>query len=141
MNKKEVEEAMKETQEMIQEEISEEVVERPYTLRKLKDRDLFPLLQLFRKIGLKNFKESLIQATEGESVKEIGAAVVLDMADVIIANLEGASDEIYGFWSDLSGIPKEQILDMEFGTLPMMIFDTFSEVKNTAFFKVLSKFL
>lgn len=122
-------------------EIQEEVIERPYTLRKLKDRDLFPLLQLFRKIGLKNFKEALIQATEGESVKEIGAAVVLDMADVIIANLETASDEIYGFWSDLSGIPKEQIWDMEFGTLPMMIFDTFSEVKNTAFFKVLSKFL
>ena len=35
----------------------------------------------------------------------------------------------------------QEIKDMEFGTLPLMIVDSFSEVKNTSFFKVLSKFL
>lgn len=119
----------------------EEVIERPYTMRKLKDSDLFPLLQLLRKIGLQNFKQSFIQETEGKTVKAVGITVVLDMADIIIANLGTASDDIYEMWSGLSGIPVNEMKEMEFGTLPLMIYDTFNEVKNTSFFKVLSKFL
>lgn len=122
-------------------EPQEEVIERPYTLRKLKDSDLFPLLQLLRKIGLQNFKQSFIQETEGKTVKAVGITVALDMADIIIANLGTASDDIYEMWSGLSGIPVNEMKEMEFGTLPLMICDTFNEVKNTSFFKVLSKFL
>lgn len=122
-------------------EPQEEVIERSYTLRKLKDSDLFPLLQLLRKIGLQNFKQSFIQETEGKTVKAVGITVVLDMADIIIANLGTASDDIYEMWSGLSGIPVNEMKEMEFGTLPLMIYDTFNEVKNTSFFKVLSKFL
>lgn len=122
-------------------EPQEEVIERPYTLRKLKDSDLFPLLQLLRKIGLQNFKQSFIQETEGKTVKAVGITVVLDMADIIIANLGTASDDVYEMWSGLSGIPVNEMKEMEFGTLPLMIYDTFNEVKNTSFFKVLSKFL
>lgn len=122
-------------------EPQEEVIERPYTMRKLKDSDLFPLLQLLRKIGLQNFKQSFIQETEGKTVNAVGITVVLDMADIIIANLGTASDDIYEMWSGLSGIPVNEMKEMEFGTLPLMIYDTFNEVKNTSFFKVLSKFL
>lgn len=122
-------------------EPQEEVIERPYAMRKLKDSDLFPLLQLLRKIGLQNFKQSFIQETEGKTVKAVGITVVLDMADIIIANLGTASDDIYEMWSGLSGIPVNEMKEMEFGTLPLMIYDTFNEVKNTSFFKVLSKFL
>lgn len=122
-------------------EPQEEVIERPYTLRKLKDNDLFPLLQLLRKIGLQNFKQSFVQETEGKTVKAVGITVVLDMADIIIANLGTASDDIYEMWSGLSGIPVNEMKEMEFGTLPLMIYDTFNEVKNTSFFRVLSKFL
>lgn len=129
-----------EKKEMTRQE-QQEVMERPYTLRKLKDGDLFPLLQLLRKIGLKNFKDVLTNAADGKSVDEIGIVVMLEMANVIISNIETAGNDIYTLWSDLSGIPVEEIKDMEFGTLPMMIFDTFSEVKNNSFFKVLSKLL
>lgn len=140
MAKKEA--SVEEVVEKVTEETTEEVIERPYTLRKLKDGDLFPLLQLFRKIGLKDFKESFVQISYGKSVKEIGALVMLDIADVMIANISGpAGDDIYAFWSDISGIPVDEIKEMEFGTLPLMIYDSFNEVKNTAFFKVLSKLL
>ncbi len=114
---------------------------RPYTLRKLKDSDLFPILSLFRKIGLKDFKETIAQMTDGKPLKEAGISVALGMADVIIGNIGKAEEEVYSFWSDLSGIPVEEMKDMEFGTLPLMIYDSFMEVKNTAFFKVLSKLL
>lgn len=120
----------------------EEVIERPYTLRKLKDGDLIPLLSLFRKLGLKEFKETIQKMSSGATVEEIGITAILSIGDVIIANLEGAAgNDIYEFYSEMSGIPVSEIKEMEFGTLPLMIYDSFSEVKNTSFFKVLSKLL
>lgn len=124
------------------ENIIEEVIERPYTLRKLKDGDLIPLLGLFRKLGLKDFKETIVKAANGGSVAEIGVEVLLNIGDVVIANLEtDAGEAIYEFYSSMSGIPVADMKEMEFGTLPLMIYDSFSEVKNTSFFKVLAKLL
>ncbi|GFI18889.1 hypothetical protein IMSAGC009_04068 [Lachnospiraceae bacterium] len=118
------------------------VIERPYTLRRLKDGDLFPLLKILKKIGIRDCKEAFIQVASGEkSVKEIGVMASFDITDILIGNLAKAEDEIYELWSDLSGIPAGEMKDMEFGTLPLMIMDTFSEARNTVFFRVLSRFL
>ena len=141
-------------------ETVEEVVERPYTLRKLADEDLFPLLQLIRQLGFKDFKNAFVEsrkkatfnsnAYESEDEKEkaldnfkeaTGINVFMDMADVMISKIATHKDAIYEFYSNLSGIPADDIKKMEFGTLPLMIYDSFSEVKNTSFFKVLSKLL
>lgn len=120
----------------------EPVIERPYTLRRLKDGDLFPLLKILKKIGIRDCKEAFIQVASGEkSVKQIGIMASFDIADILIGNLAKAEDEIYELWSDLSGIPAEKMKGMEFGTLPLMIMDTFSEARNTGFFRVLSRFL
>ncbi len=143
MSIKAVEEARQDAEapEAVQETI-EEIIERPYTLRKFKDSDLFLLLQILKKIGIKDCKEAFIQVASGEkSVKDLGILTTFDLADILIGNIGKAEDEIYNLYSDMSGIPVEEIKDMEFGTLPLMIYDSFSEVKNTAFFKVLSKLL
>lgn len=119
-----------------------EAIERPYTLRKLKDGDLIPLLGLLRKLGLKEFKDTIILVANGGNIQEIGVNVLLNIGDVVISKLEGeAGEAVYSFYSSLSGIPAEKIKDMEFGTLPMMIYDSITEVKNTSFFKVLAKLL
>ena len=123
-------------------EITEETVNRPYTLRKLKDGDLIPLLGLFRKLGLKDFKDTILKAASGDNVTEIGVEALLNIGDVVISNLESeAGEAIYEFYSSMSGIPVEDMKEMEFGTLPLMIYDSFSEVKNTSFFKALAKLL
>lgn len=130
----------------------EEGIERPYTLRSMKDSDLFPLLQLLRTLGLKDFKDAWTKAkgdvninpedSDDESaIENIGIDIIIDMADTMISKIETHSDAIYDFYAGLSGIPAEEIKDMEFGTLPLMIYDSFCGVKNTAFFKVLSKLL
>lgn len=119
----------------------EEVIERPYTLRKLKDGDLFPLLKILRKVGLSNFKETLQVLASGKSIEEVGISVILNIGEVVIGHLDSAEDEIYSLWSDMSGLSPDEIKEMEFGTLPLMIYDSFSEVKNVAFFKVLFKLL
>lgn len=123
-------------------EVTEEIIERPYTLRKLKDGDLIPLLGLFRKLGLKDFKDTIVKAANGGNVQEIGVEALLNIGDVVISNLEtSAGDAIYDFYSSMSGIPVDEMKEMEFGTLPMMIYDSFSEVKNSSFFRVLAKLL
>lgn len=142
--KLEVIQGSEETQEVIQgsEETKESVIERPYTLRRLKDSDLFSLLKILKKISIKDCKEAFIQVASGEkSVKQIGIMASFDIADILIGNLAKVEDEIYELWSDLSGITAEEIKGMEFGTLPLMIMDTFSEARNTSFFRVLSRFL
>ena len=143
MKKKENEEVIPENvEETADEDVAEEIIERPYTLRKLKDSDLFSLLKILKKIGIKDCKEAFIQVASGEkTLKQIGIMASFDMADILIGNLAKVEDETYELWSDISGIPVEEMKDMEFGTLPLMIMDTFSEAKNTSFFKVLSKFL
>ncbi len=137
-----IEEVTTETVEETVESAVEEVIERPYTLRKLKDGDLMPLLSLFRRCGLKEFKETIQAMANGANAEEVGITAILSMGDVLIAHLEGGvGNDIYEFYSGMSGIPVDEMKEMEFGTLPLMIYDSFSEVKNTAFFKVLSKLL
>ena len=124
------------------EETVEEVVERPYTLRKFKDGDLWPLLQILKKIGIKDCKEAFVQVASGEkTLKQIGILASFDLADILIGNLTKVEEEVYYLYADMSGLSVDEIRAMEFGTLPLMIMDSFNEVKNTSFFKVLSKLL
>lgn len=143
MKKEEGKEMQQETsaEENIKEQM-EEPIERLYTLRRLRDGDLFPLLNILKKIGIKDCKDAFIQVVSGEkTLEQIGIIASLDIADILIGNMEKVEKEIYEMWSDISGISVEEIKNMEFGTLPLMIIDTFSEAKNTSFFKVLSRFL
>ena len=129
-------------EEVAVEETVETVVERPYTLRKFNDGDLFPILKILKKIGIKDCKEAFVQVASGEkTLKEIGILASFDLADILIGNLTKVEEEVYSLYSDMSGIPADEIRAMEFGTLPLMIMDSFNGVKNTSFFKVLSKLL
>ena len=103
---------------------------------------MWPLLQILKKIGIKDCKEAFMQVASGEkTVKDIGILAAFDLADILIGNLTKVEEEVYSLYSDMSGIAADDIKSMEFGTLPLMIMDSFNEVKNTSFFKVLSKLL
>ena len=136
-----VEETSTENMESVVEQFQASI-ERPYTLRKFKDGDLSIWLRILKKIGIKDCKEAFIQVMSGEkNLRDIGILASFDLADVLIGNLPKIEEEVYFLYSDLSGIPVEDIKEMEFVTLPLMIYDSIREVKNTAFFKVLSRLL
>lgn len=123
-------------------------VERPYELRLLKDSDLFLLLKILKRIGIKDFKDAFIQsqsdkeAVSGkEVVRNIGILTTFDIVDMLLGNLDKIEEELYILCSDLSGISIDEIREMEFGTMPLMLLDMFTNVRNSSFFKVLSKFL
>lgn len=121
-------------------EIAEETAEKPYTLRRLKDKDLFPILKIIADVFPDDLSNVLMQITTKEkSLTEVGTVVVSKLIIAALKNVHKVHDELYALLSDVSGIPADEIENMEFGTTPMMIRDIVKNEKNAGFFKVLSK--
>ena len=118
----------------------EETMVRPYTLRRLVDRDLFPILGIISEVFPDDLAKVFVQlSTKEKSVQEVGAMAVMKMVLAVLKNMDKVQDDVYALLSDVSGIPAEDIKSMEFGTTPMMIWDIVDNEKNNGFFKVLSK--
>lgn len=118
----------------------EEVMEKPYTLRRLVDRDLFPILGIISEVFPDDLAKVFVQlSTKEKSVQEVGAMAVMKMVLAVLKNMDKVKDEVYNLLSDVSGIPADDIQNMEFGTTPNMIWDIVNNEKNNGFFKVLSK--
>ena len=114
--------------------------EKPYTLRRLVDKDLWPVLDIIGKVFPGDLSAVFAEVASGQkSVQEIGAVVMMKLIMAVIRNMHAVHDEVYAFLSDVSGIPVNEIEEMEFGTSPMMIWDIVKNEKNASFFKVLSK--
>ena len=115
---------------------------RPYTLRRLKDKDLWPVLDIFSKVFPDDLGAVFAQmVTGGKTVNQIGAEIIVKLVVAVCKNMGKVHDEVYGFLSDVSGIPADEIEEMEFGTTPMMIWDIVSNEKNASFFVAVSKSL
>lgn len=137
-------------------EPDEQTEQKPYELRGLCAKDVFPMVKIIRKIGLKDigkaFDPDEIKAiTESVSEEEdatidsiaetVGVTVVLKIVDVILENLEAAGQEIFGFLGSLAGMTAHEV-----GSLPMdvffeMLMDTFQSKEFVGFMKVVSRFL
>lgn len=126
----------------------EETVERSYELRRLKDRDLFPILGIVADVfpdDISAIIKKSVDKWEGKDktkeqiVEEIGVDAVAKIVQAVMKNMDKVQDDVYSLLSSVSGIPAEEIQDMPFGTTPMMIYDIIISEKNNGFFKVLSK--
>lgn len=118
----------------------QEETKRPYELRRLKDSDLWPVLDIIGKVFPGELSTVFAQLVSKEkTVEEVGVTVVMRLVVAVIKNMNKVHDEVYAFLSDVSGIPIEEIEDMEFGTTPMMIWDIVRNEKNNSFFGVASK--
>jgi CRISPR/Cas system-associated endonuclease Cas3-HD len=118
----------------------EEIMEKPYTLRRLRDRDLFPILNIISEVFPDELSAVFVQlSTKEKSVQEVGAMAILKLVLAVLKNMDKVQDDVYALLSDVSGIPADELKEMEFGTTPMMIWDIVANEKNCGFFKVLSK--
>lgn len=135
-----------------------ELASKPYTLRKLNAEDVFIFSSILKQIGFKEFKSVLdtdeikglvgslgnkaedAQAEEKTiSIEKIGITIMLDVAGIIIGNLECAKDSIYKLLSNLSGMTKDEIAALDMEVFVEMIIDVFKQEGFRNFFKVVSK--
>ena len=73
--------------------------------------------------------------------KEKAEALGLEEVCVVPHPRAGGSFATAAWQTMKAPVAVEEIKELEFGTLPLMIYDSFSEVKNTSFFKVFAKLL
>lgn len=120
--------------------VKTEETNKPYTMRPLKDNDLWPVLDIVGKVFPDDLSSAFMGVVSGEkTVQEIGGVVMMKLVTAVIRNMKNVHDEVYAFLSDVSGIPAEEIENMEFGTTPRMIWDIVKNEKNNSFFGELSK--
>ena len=113
---------------------------KPYTLRRLKDKDLWPVLDIIGKVFPGDLSAVFVEVATGQkSVQEVGGLVMMRMVMAVIRNMNSVREEVYAFLSDVSGIPANEIEEMEFGTTPSMIWDIVKNEKNASFFTAVSK--
>ncbi len=127
--------------------------EKLYELRVLTADDIFPMVQILSKVGLKevkncfdgeDVKKAIKAMASGENaetnVETVGIAVALDIASVIAENLPKCKDQIYQLLSQLSGMDKKQIAALPMATFIEMIIDVITQDGFKDFFQVVSKF-
>lgn len=136
----------KPAEEEVVETATEEVAEKPYTLRALYDEDIYTVIEILGKALPEEAKEAFVQAVTDQNGKKkpleiLGGLIGFDIVRIILKNLKDIKEEVYAFLSDLSGIPAEDIRKMPFGTTPKMLKEVFGSKENADFFKELFKSL
>lgn len=120
--------------------MSKTEVKKMYALRPLKDKDMWPVLDILGKVFPDDLSKAFAKVALGEkNVNEVGADVTMKLVLAVLKNIGKVHDEVYSLLSDLSGIPAEEIEEMEFGTTPSMIWDIVGDAKNLSFFKAVAK--
>ncbi len=132
-------------------EAAEQVAAKPYTFRKLCAKDVFPMANIIKKIGIKEFKtffegEKLkeIMATfsgkrDDASVEAVGLSIALELADVILGNLSYCEHDIFQLLSQTSDLTYEEVSELDLADFFEMVIDFFKKEEFKDFIKVVSK--
>lgn len=133
-----------ETYENVADHIPEKEEGKAYALRNLEAKDIAPMASILSKIGIKEIKGCFSNVlTDGktteESIAAVGAAVMFEMAGVILGNYEKCQNDIFRFLSSLSGMDMKQIESMPLDTFAEMVIDVVKKEEFKDFMKVVSK--
>lgn len=84
-------------------------------MRKLLAMDLFPLLNIIAKIGIKDlikkFFEQRAEASKSEdkNLEEIGQQAIAELTEMLLMNVGRAKNEINTLLADLCGVEKSDV--------------------------------
>ena len=134
--------------------------EKPYILRDLCADDVFPMLAILKKLGIKEFKECFSKETlegivgtfmggakaennnENDTLVAVGISIlpsVLEVADVLIGNLSKCENEFYKFLENISNLSVDQIKKLKMADFFEMIVDVLKKEEFKDFIKVVSR--
>lgn len=106
-----------------------EVAEKPYTLRQVQATDIFAMIKVIKKVGIRNIANALNEVQENN---EKGWALI----DVIFDRLPYCENEVHEFLARLSGLTINEIATLDPDIFMMMIFDVIDQPKFVDFLKV-----
>lgn len=134
---------------------AEEVAEvKPYAFRRLCAEDMFLMLQIIKKIGIKEFKECFEDervgviigklfnkesGTNTAALYTLGGTIMLPALDTIIGNIPKCKEELYTLLADVSNMAKDDIRKMDAVLFVEMLTDFIKKPEFPGFIKVVSK--
>jgi hypothetical protein len=124
-----------------------------FELRELTADDMFPMIQIISKIGIREFKSCfesdnvkklVAEMTSGKASKDelkatVGVTVAFDLASVILSNLANCKDDIYLLLSQLSGMTAKEIAKLPMMTFVEMIIEVIKKKEFADFFQAAVK--
>ena len=124
--------------------------EKPYKFRRLSTQDIFPMLRLLNKIGLKDLRDnenikniialfSSTTAKKNIDVNKIGMDVFLEIACLITDNIPKCEVELYTILSNTSDRTVDEIKAQDMAVTLEMIVDFIRKEEFGDFFKVVLK--
>ena len=134
-------------------DIKNEEKTKAYELRDLTADDMFPMIQIISKIGIREFKSCfesenvkklVAEMTSGKASKDelkatVGVTVAFDLASVILSNLSNCRDDIYLLLSQLSGMTAKEVAQLPMMTFVEMIIDVIKKKEFADFFQAAVK--
>jgi len=118
-----------------------------YTLREMNADDLFVVLKIVNKIGVKEFKNCFAavdvkkamqdpeNGVENELAAAVGLQVIMSIAGVVVERLPDCKTELYQFLASLSGMKEKEIASMPMGDFFSMVMDVFKHPSFNDFFQ------
>lgn len=119
-------------------------------MRKLKGTDIFKVLRLLSKLGVKDLVFDMFGNTDLAKVKDAtdvklladgkGANLMAVIFETLTEKLPLIEDDLNQFLGDLTGNDAKEIADLEFGEYMQLIMDFFKKEELKDFFQQLSLF-
>lgn len=131
-----------------------ENIDKTYELRNLQADDLFVLVSIVSKIGIKEFKACFASddvkdavmsmakkdkkgeaADNSNDLTSVGISVALDIASILMANIGKCKNDIYALLSNLSGMKAADIAKLPVMTFTSMVVDLVKKKEFADFFQ------
>ncbi|WP_418461888.1 hypothetical protein [Frisingicoccus sp.] len=133
-----------------------------YVKRKLAVGDLMPVIQIIKKIGIKDFKkcftgvdisgfqsnkdaakEDLVEMPENEAqevagkesaFEKIGFSVALDVVDVLLTNIPKCEHDLYAFMASMCCVTEDELKEYPISAFVDILFEVFTAEEAKDFF-------
>lgn len=128
---------------------------KPYIFRRLAAEDVFPMVNILNKIGIKEVKNfiegdgfktvlsSFMASTDEnnaeKSVEALGVSIFMELLDLLLSNLPKCEDDVFKLLSSTSNLSVEQVRKLDVVDFTEMIMDFFKKEEFKDFIKVVSK--
>ena len=123
------------------------MAETTYELRKLCSKDMFPMFNIIRKIGVKEFKacfeseevKKMIQSDGKKNLNSIGIAIITDVIGIILDHVSDCEKDIYKFLSGISGLKETDVTELPLDEFARMVVAVVKKDEFKDFIQVVSE--
>ncbi len=121
-----------------------------YNFRTLTSKDIFPMFKILNKIGVGELKKCMqsaeikdailgMQDKSDESLSAVGMSIMLEIANVVIANIPKCEEDIYNLLVSVSDLSRKDLEKMAMAEFLQMIVDFIKKDEFKDFFTVVLK--